>query len=132
MRISNRELLYLLMIKEKNDEGYGASIFGVAKALGVSTASAYEEIRHLIAKGLVEKRDEGIYVTDEGIKEMNLLIKAHRVVETLLVKAGINPDRACELAKSFDYAIPEEVIEKLYEYLGKPSMCPHGREIPSS
>ena len=130
VRISSREFLYLLVIKGMNDKGSGATIFGVAKALGVSTASAYEEINHLIKKGLVERRGEGIFVTDEGIKEMNSLIRAHRVVETLLVKAGIDPDKACELAKMFDYALPEEVVEKLYEYLGKPSKCPHGRDIP--
>ncbi|MGC8543691.1 MAG: metal-dependent transcriptional regulator [Vulcanisaeta sp.] len=130
MKISNREFLYLLVIKGENDKGLGATVFGVAKALGVSTASAYEEISHLIKKGLVEKRDNGIFITEDGIKEMNSLVKAHRVIETLLVKAGIDPDKACELAKMFDDALPEEVVEKLYEYLGRPSKCPHGREIP--
>ncbi|KUO80256.1 MAG: metal-dependent transcriptional regulator [Vulcanisaeta sp.] len=132
MRISNREFLYLLVIKGVNDKGSGATIFGVAKALGVSTASAYEEINHLIRKGLAEKRGDGIYITEEGIREMNSLIRAHRVIETLLVKAGIDPDKACELAKMFDETLPEEVVEKLYEYLGRPSKCPHGREIPST
>ncbi len=132
MRISSREFLYLLVIKGINDKGSGATIFGIAKALGISSASAYEEINHLIKKGLVEKRNGDIYITEEGIRGINSLIRAHRVVETLLVKAGIEPDKACELAKMFDYALPEEVVDKLYEYLGKPSKCPHGREIPGS
>ncbi len=106
VRISSREFLYLVVIKGMNDKGSGATIFGVAKALGVSTASAYEEINHLIKKGLVERRDGGVFITDEGIKEMNSLIRAHRVVETLLVRAGIDPDKACELARMFDYAYP--------------------------
>ena len=132
MRISSREFLYLLVIKGINDKGSGATIFGIAKALGISSASAYEEINHLIKKGLVEKRNGDIYITEEGIREINSLIRAHRVVETLLVKTGIDPDKACELAKMFDYALPEEVVDRLYEYLGKPSKCPHGREIPGS
>ncbi|BDR93048.1 metal-dependent transcriptional regulator [Vulcanisaeta souniana] len=132
MRISSREFLYLLVIKGINDKGSGATIFGIAKALGISSASAYEEINHLVKKGLVEKRDSDIFITDEGIREMNSLIRAHRVIEILLVKAGIDPDKACELAKMFDYALPEEVVDKLYEYLGKPNKCPHGREIPGS
>jgi len=132
VKISNRELSYLLIIKEANDKGCGATIFGVAKSLGVSTASAYEEINHLMRKGLVEKRSDGIYVTEKGIREMNSLIRAHRIIETLLVRAGIDPDRACELAKMFDEALPEEVVEKLYEYLGKPDKCPHNKEIPST
>nr|WP_202795183.1 metal-dependent transcriptional regulator [Vulcanisaeta moutnovskia] len=131
VRISNREFLYLLVIKGMNEKGSGATIFSVAKALGISTASAYEEVNHLIRKGFVEKRDNGIFITDEGIKEMNSLIRAHRVIETLLVKAGIDPDKACELAKMFDDALPEEVVEKLYDYLGRPNKCPHGRDIPS-
>ncbi|WP_243675111.1 hypothetical protein [Vulcanisaeta distributa] len=69
MRISSREFLYLLVIKGMNDKGSGATIFGgVAKALGVSSASAYEEINHLIKKGFVEKRDGGIFITDEALE----------------------------------------------------------------
>ncbi|WP_069807791.1 metal-dependent transcriptional regulator [Vulcanisaeta thermophila] len=132
MNISNRELRYLVVIKEFNDKGSGATIFGIAKSLGVSTSSAYEEINHLMRKGLVVKRDYGIYITEKGIKEINELIKAHRVVETLLVRAGIDPDKACELARMFDESLPKEVVEKLYEYLGKPEKCPHGHEIPVS
>lgn len=131
MNISNREMLYLLTIKEFNDKGSGATIFGIAKALSISTSSAYEEVNHLIKKGLVVKREDGIYITEQGIKEVNELIKAHRVIETLLVRAGIDPDKACELAKMFDEALPKEVVDKLYEYLGRPDKCPHGRDIPS-
>ncbi|TRM73155.1 DtxR family iron (metal) dependent repressor, partial [Sulfolobus sp. B5] len=75
-------------------------------------------------------RKDGIWITDEGIKSLNYVIKAHRVIEILLVNIGIDKDTACEYSKQFDYLVPEEIIDKLYNYLGKPSTCPHGMSVP--
>ncbi len=132
MRVSRRELQYLLAIKAENERGNGATVFKVARTLRVSTASAYEEISHLMRKGLVCKREDGIYVTEYGLKILNNALRAHRVLETLLVSMGFNADEACKLASEFDYAVPEEVVNRLYEYLGKPKRCPHGYEIPDA
>lgn len=130
MNISRRELSYLLVIKKYNDEGKPAKISWISKDLNISPASAYEEIEHLENKGLLQKTNKGIYLTDEGKDAINLLIKAHRVIETLLVKMGLSPDEACKYTQQFDFSVPEEVVEKIYEFLGKPDKCPHGERIP--
>lgn len=129
--LSRREFSYLLTIKKYNDAGEGARINRIAKDLKIAPSSVFEEILHLEEKGLVKKKDDGIWVTDDGIKNINYLIKAHRVIEILLVNIGIDKQTACEYSKQFDYLVPQEIIDKLYNYLGKPSSCPHGLEIPA-
>ena len=130
MKISRRELNYLLAVKKYNDEGKPAKLSWISKDLNISPASAYEEIQHLENKGLLQKTEKGIYLTTEGIDAINSLIKAHRVIETLLVKMGIPTDEACKYSQQFDCYVPEEVVEKIYEFLGKPDKCPHGEKIP--
>jgi len=130
VKISRRELSYLLTIKRYNDEGKPAKLSWVSKDLNISPASAHEEILHLESKGFLQKTEKGIYLTNEGKDAINSLVKAHRVIETLLVKAGISPDEACKYTQQFDFSVPDEVVEKIYEFLGKPDKCPHGENIP--
>ncbi|BCU70313.1 metal-dependent transcriptional regulator [Stygiolobus caldivivus] len=130
MNLSRRELSYLLVIKKYNDQGQLAKLSWVAKQLNISPASAYEELSHLEGKGFVKKNRSGIEITDEGKKAVDNLIKAHRVIESLLVEIGFSPDEACKYSTQFDFAVPEEIIDRLHKYLGEPKRCPHGEEIP--
>ncbi|MFP3170469.1 MAG: metal-dependent transcriptional regulator [Sulfolobaceae archaeon] len=128
--ISRRELSYLLVIKKYNDQGQLAKLSWIAKQLSISPASAYEELEHLEGKGYIKKTRSGIEITSEGRKAIDNLIKAHRVIESLLVEIGFSPDEACKYSTQFDFAVPEEIIEKLHKYLGEPKKCPHGEVIP--
>ncbi len=129
MQISKREYDYLTVIKKYNDGKTGAKITRIAKEMGISPASVFEEIDHLVDKNLVRKERDGIWITDSGEREYEEWTKTHRVVETFLVRLGFDEKSACDFSKKFDYAVPEEVMEKLYVYLGKPKKCPHGGEI---
>jgi Mn-dependent DtxR family transcriptional regulator len=130
MRYSHRELQYLLVIKRYNDNGKPARLTAIAKDVKVAPASAFEELNHLAEKGLVTKDKNEIWITDEGKQYIMKAIRAHRVIESFLVKLGMSKEEACEYSKQFDLMVPEEIIEKLYVFLGKPSNCPHGEEIP--
>lgn len=130
MRYSHRELQYLLIIKRYNDSGRPARLTSIAKDINVATASAFEELNHLAEKGLIIKDKSEIWITDEGKQYIIKAIRAHRVIESFLVKLGMSKDEACKYSKQFDLMVPEEIIEKLYIFLGKPSNCPHGEEIP--
>ncbi|MUM64775.1 metal-dependent transcriptional regulator [Acidianus infernus] len=130
MRYSHRELQYLLIIKRYNDSGRPARLTSIAKDINVAPASAFEELNHLAEKGLIIKDKSEIWITDEGKQYIIKAIRAHRVIESFLVKLGMSKDEACKYSKQFDLMVPEEIIEKLYIFLGKPSNCPHGEEIP--
>jgi Mn-dependent transcriptional regulator len=130
MGISPREIDYLSAIKRLNDGGKPAKLSALAKEIEVSPASAFEELRHLERKGLIRKQDNDIFITEEGRKSLIRAKRAHRVIESLLVKTGLDPSSACNYSKKFELDVPEEIIEKLYEFLGRPEKCPHGEEIP--
>ena len=130
MRYSHRELQYLLVIKRYNDNGKPARLTAIAKDVKVAPASAFEELNHLAEKGLITKDKNEIWITEEGKQYIVKAIRAHRVIESFLVKLGMSKEEACEYSKQFDLMVPEEIIEKLYVFLGKPSNCPHGEEIP--
>lgn len=130
MEVSKREYDYLTVIKKYNDNGNPAKIARIAKDMNIAPSSVFEEISHLTEKNLVKKEKDGIWITESGEREYEEWTKTHRVVETLLVKIGFDEKSACDISKKFDYMIPEEVMEKLYVYLGRPKKCPHGGEIP--
>lgn len=129
--ISRRELSYLLVIINLNNNGDKVTISKVAKNMGVSPPSAYEEINHLEKKSLVEKDIDDIKVTEKGRRAVSLLLSSHRIIETWLKNLGFTEEEACNLASQFDEYVPIQVIEKLFENLGKPSKCPHGFPIES-
>ncbi|AEB94334.1 MAG: metal-dependent transcriptional regulator [Metallosphaera sp.] len=130
MDVSERELEYLIAIKKINDSGKPGKLTQIAREIEVSPASAFEELKHLESKGLISKSDNNIYITNEGRRSLDKAIRAHRILELLLVKVGIDPKTACDYSKEFELKVPDEIIEKLYEYLGKPNKCPHGNGIP--
>ncbi|EZQ02084.1 MULTISPECIES: metal-dependent transcriptional regulator [Acidianus] len=130
MKYSYRELQYLIVIKKLNDGNKPAKLTEVARDVSVTASSAFEEIKHLSDKGLIKKEGQKIWITDEGKDYINKAIRAHRVVESFLVKLGMDKDEACNYSRQFDLLVPEEIVEKLYSFLGKPNNCPHGEGIP--
>ncbi|MGC9105250.1 MAG: metal-dependent transcriptional regulator [Thermoprotei archaeon] len=130
MDVSKREIEYLEAIATLEKSSPRVTLTALAEYLNVSVPSVYEEISHLKEKGYVERSGKAVKLTDKGRDALEQYKKAHRVLELLLVKAGVSPDRACELSAQFDVSVPEEVIEALYKYLGEPKACPHGNPIP--
>jgi Mn-dependent DtxR family transcriptional regulator len=130
MGVSKREIEYLEAIETLEKNNPRVTLTALAEYLNVSVPSVYEEVSHLKAKGYVERNGKAVKLTEKGRSALEQYKKAHRVIELLLVKAGVSPEKACELSAQFDVTVPEEVIEVLYKYLGEPKECPHGNPIP--
>lgn len=124
-----RELDCLRLIYEKSSDGWPVRLADVAKSMSVKPPTALAMVEKLVREGLLKKGSSGYALTEEGKKEAENLVMAHRVVETLLYRAGFTPDEACAQARKFDTFVPEVVVRKLYDYLGRPTECPHGKEI---
>ncbi|MGC8614738.1 MAG: metal-dependent transcriptional regulator [Thermoprotei archaeon] len=124
-----RELDCLRLIYEKSSSGWPVRLADIAKSMSVKPPTALAMTEKLVRNGLLVKGPSGYVLTSEGKREAENLVMAHRVIETLLYKAGLSPDEACVQARKFDTFIPQLVVKKLYDYLGKPSECPHGKEI---
>lgn len=119
-------ILYLIM-KNRGP----AKTTQIAEELNVSPPSVTEMVKKLSAQGLVEYIPyKGVKFTDEGAEMALKLKRKHQVLETFLTDI-LDFDRkvahreACEL----EHAVSDSVLEKLYEFLGKPDYCPDGHPI---
>lgn len=104
----------------------------LARALGVTPASATGMCRRLAREGLVSYRGYvGVTLTERGLRVALDVVRRHRLAERFLTDVlGIPWDRVDELAHRLEHALPPEVIERFDQLLGHPESCPHGYPIP--
>ena len=128
------EEMYLKAISELTIEKDYIPITSVAKGLGISTVSASEMIHRLEDRNLLKHTPyKGVYLTEEGQRRANSVIRRHRLWECFLTdKLAIPWDRVHDLACRLEHATDSMVTEALADYLGHPATCPHGNPIPST
>src|SRR4051812_37818018 len=127
---SEREAIKAIYRQTKDqDEAHTGDL---ADALGVSPGTATTTVKRLAERGLVEHRPyHGVRFTREGRLAAVALIRRHRIVERFLSDMlGYAWNEADRLAGSFEYELPQEVEDRMYVALDRPSTCPHGFPIP--
>ncbi|MGB9728725.1 MAG: metal-dependent transcriptional regulator [Thermoprotei archaeon] len=133
--LSQREAVYLRTIGELTMLGTKPTTsVKIAKALGVKAPSVIDMIKRFSEMGLVKHTPwKGIQLTEQGIHEVRMLIRNHRILETYLYQVlGINVKEACEGVSDFDLYVPSNIINNMCSYLGHPKKCPHGLDIPAA
>lgn len=110
--------------------GY-ASLSEIAHLLGTARQSAYDEIKILVQKGLVERRSRGEYIlTREGSVEANIFLRKHRIAEILLWKSLSLPwETIDDEAMGIEHGITETIADAVCRKYGCDS-CPHGNPVP--
>src|SRR5437899_4127465 len=105
----------------------------LALRLGISSPSVSEMVTRLSAQGLVEHdRYRGQELTRDGRKVALELVRHHRVLETLLVRAiGYAWDEVHDEAERLEHVISERMEQRIFEPLARPELDPHGHVIPS-
>ncbi len=129
--LSRRDIEYLLAVYEiECDDGLVRTV-RLAKRMKVSPSTATSALRRLSNLGLIEFTPRrGARLTNEGRKVVLEILWRHGVVERLLTHVGLTIDEACEVAFRIQHLMPKEALIKICKYLGHPSRCPHGYEIP--
>jgi len=104
----------------------------LAERFGYSDQSVNEMIKKLESKQLVNFIPyKGISLTPKGKKVAIRMIRAHRIWEVFLTtKLGYSWESVHDDAERLEHATSDEVIEKLYQFLGEPKFCQHGNPIP--
>ncbi len=102
----------------------------MADVMKVSRPTAHEVLGRLVSKGLLRNVGGRYRLTDEGERRAESIVRAHRVMETMLFRAGVDLDRACQMATVLQSQVDEDVVERICEFLGYPRFCPHGKPIP--
>ena len=104
----------------------------LADALGVSPGTVTATIKRLADRDLVDHRPyKGVELTTSGRELAIGAIRRHRIVERFLSDMlGYAWNEADRLAASFEHELPQEVEDRLFVALHRPSTCPHGFPIP--
>lgn len=127
---SEREVLKALWRAGRGGEQVATGV--LADSLRVSPPTVSATLKRLAARGFVEHRPyQGAVLSPGGAAPALLAIRRHRIVERFLSDfLGYPWSAADRLAATFEFALPAEVVERLFVALGRPETCPHGFPIP--
>ena len=106
----------------------------LAEALGVSPGTVTATVKRLAERALADHTPyKGVELTESGRRLAVGAIRRHRVVERFLSDMlGYAWNEADRLAPAFEHDLPEEVLERLFVALHRPTTCPHGFPIPAT
>ncbi len=124
---------YLKAILQLGGNNTSISNKDLVEELGVSAASVTDMNARLLEDGFITyKPYHGVKITEYGIEVANQLVRKHRIWEVFLAeKLNFDWDEVHTEADRLEHASSDEVIERLYKYLGEPETDPHGGKIPS-
>ncbi len=130
--LTEKELEYLFTLYLLRGEEELISVSAIAQQMGVTAPTTVAILRKLASRGYVNYvTRRGVSLTRKGAAFVKHLLHRHLVLETYLVKClGVAPREACEWVKRFDLYVPDELVNKLCEMLGRPTHCPCGVPIP--
>lgn len=131
---SERETLKAMYrLTSGNSAGRGAQTGDLAEALGVSPGTMTAIAKRLTERGLADHRPyKGVELTPDGRRCAMAAIRRHRIIERFLADMlGYAWNEADRLAPAFEHQVPQEVEERLFVALDRPTSCPHGFPIPA-
>lgn len=116
---------YLIAVyRLENIYGY-AKTSQLAKELNVKEGTVSKVLRGLSQKGLIQVISyKGARLTESGKELAVKILRNHAILETFLREfLGFDVVKAHELAHEMEH-LPQEVIEAIYEKMGRPAVCP--------
>jgi len=132
--LSESEEMYILTIENLQGDGEEnrVSLSRLADQLAVQPVSANQMIHKLESSGYVEYQPyKGVKLSPTGEKQAEHILRHRRIWQTFLVeRLGMSLAKADELACRFEHITPQEVIARLFQYLGDPAYAPDGKPIP--
>jgi len=124
---------YLEALYELEEEGFPMVQAEIARWMGVSRPSVSEQVKRLVADGLLVVDGRTLGFTDAGRAMAVGLVRRHRLAEHLLIDViGLPWHQAHQEAEVWERVISTQVEERLVVILDDPGACPHGNPIPGS
>ncbi|HOX82903.1 MAG TPA: metal-dependent transcriptional regulator [Chryseolinea sp.] len=131
--LSLTEENYLKAIYHLSEGGSKAVLTNeIAESLATKAASVTDMIKKLSVKNVISyEKYYGVKLTKQGKTSALSIIRKHRLWETFLVQQlNFSWDEVHEVAEQLEHIQSPLLIEKLDEFLGYPSVDPHGEPIP--
>jgi DtxR family Mn-dependent transcriptional regulator len=125
---------YLREIYKLGAGGGRVTVTGLARAQGVSPASASAMVKKLAALRLIEHAPyKGVSLTAAGEQVALEVIRHHRLLELYLAETlGVDVEHVHEEADRLEHVISEELESRIDKVLGYPTHDPHGDPIPDA
>jgi DtxR family Mn-dependent transcriptional regulator len=116
---------------ETNSE---VSTNGISEVLKTKPASVTDMLKKLSDKTYLNYvKYQGVTLTKKGKREALQIIRKHRLWEVFLVdKLHFHWDEVHEIAEQLEHIQSNVLINRLDEFLGNPSVDPHGDPIPDN
>jgi DtxR family Mn-dependent transcriptional regulator len=130
---SERETLKAIWRLTSSPSGVrGARTGDLATSLRVSPGTMTATVKRLADRGFaVHTPYHGVELTDAGRRRAMAVVRRHRIVERFLADMlGYSWSEADRLAPTFEHQLPQEVEDRLFVALDRPTTCPHGFPIP--
>ena len=123
---------YIKTVYELQGENQRVFTKDIARSMGVKMPSVSGMVKHLAAEGyLSHKPYKGVLLTKRGQSIAVDLLRRHRLIELFLNKTlGIPWDEIHEDAEVLEHVISNKLIERIFNFLGRPKFDPHGHTIP--
>lgn len=132
---SERETLKAIWRLTSREGADGAARTGdLAASLRVAPGTMTATIKRLAEHSLVVHTPyRGVELTQTGRRLAMSVVRRHRVVERFLADMlGYGWSEADRLAPTFEHTLPQEVEDRLFVALDRPTTCPHGFPIPDA
>jgi len=119
------------LLHEQENEGI-VPMGALVEALGVVPGTVTTMVKAMSAQGLLEHESrQGVRLTPVGRALALGVLRKHRLVETFLVQTlKMDWSEVHEEAEALEHAVSDRVLERMDEYLGHPTVDPHGDPIP--
>ncbi len=103
----------------------------LADIFDVQPSTVTETLQKLACKGILHyKPYRGVELTDEGLSDARMLLRRHRLLETLFVNhLEYETQEACREASRLDYHTSKDLIDKICRTYGHPKVCPCNKPI---
>lgn len=134
MNLTIAEENYIKSIYKLEEGQEAVTTTGLAYELDTKPASVTDMAKKLKEKKLIDyEKYQGINLTAEGKKAALHIIRRHGLWECFLVeKLNFSWEEVHELAEELEHVRSEKLINRLSEFLGNPTIDPHGDPIPDA
>lgn len=125
---------YLKAIYQLSEAGSPATTTGIAEALALTAPSVSGMVKRLADAGLLEHLPyKGVTLTEAGRQEALRMLRRHRLIEAYLVSfLGYGWDTVHDEAERLEHAVSDDLVNRMAEALGHPTVDPHGDPIPTA
>lgn len=123
-----------LYVEQQRAPGQLVALGKLAGAMGVVPGTVTTMVRALADAGLVQYEPRvGVLLSDAGEKLALHVLRRHRLLEQFLVEVlKFDWSEVHAEAEELEHAISDKVLDRMDEFLGHPTVDPHGDPIPSA